>query len=193
MVYENARRGYSQQPRAHVYTAEQVSARAETELRNQDGTSIYLEEGFVRLLQIGFRIDSAGGIKNIPLADLFLRCWLYRLLREEISKKEWVVPSTPSYEEVHVHAAPLTLWNGLRTFALENPCTTKLHTSHPLSPENIEGYSNQLYQVLKLRSETGRTGFLEQLRRLEKEKVDTLVKISDPNGKKPGLLSQVLT
>lgn len=178
-AYERSRAGYTFQPGAHIFVAEQYASRVENELRNFLDEPFMLHPQFVRLFEIGVSIG--GDLpRYIPLANLFLRGWLYDMVRYDPKIKSWRVPSVNEFDEVLVKTTSNALFEATQEFSLNMPCSSSLHNSHPLAQNNLMSYFSAFHDRLRSVSKSNREHLMERLREIDQTELAKLLDQSDP-------------
>lgn len=179
-VYSRAQNGYAFQPRAHIFVAEQHAAQVENELRNILENPFLLHPQFVRIFEVGMPADNGSASRYLPLANLFFKGWLFGLVRYDSAIKAWHVPPESDFEEVIVKAGGKDLFGAAQEFSLNMPCSSSLHISHPLAPNNISAYFQAFHRLLKKVSASDHNQLMKQLREIDQNQIQELLEQADP-------------
>jgi len=179
-VYSRAQNGYAFQPRAHIFVVEQHAAQVENELRNILETPFLLHPQFVHIFEVGMPADTGSTSRYVPLANLFFKGWLFGLVRYDSAVKAWRVPALSDFEEVIVKAGGKDLFGAVQEFSLNMPCSSSLHISHPLSPNNISAYFQAFHRMLKKVSASDHNQLMKQLREIDQNQIQELLGQADP-------------
>lgn len=179
-VYVNAQKGYSFQSRAHIFVAEQHAAMVENELRNILESPLLLHPQFIRFFEVGMPADNGSTSRYLPLVNLFFKGWLFGLVRCDSALKVWHVPPVSDFQEVTVKAGGKDLLGAAREFSLNMPCSSSLHTSHPLAPDNISAYFQAFHRLLKKASASDHNQLMKQLRETDQNQIQDFLEQADP-------------
>jgi len=179
-VFTRARNGYAFQSRAHIFVAEQHAAQVENELRNILETPFLLHPQFVRIFEVGMPADTGSTSRYVPLANLFFKGWLFGLVRYDSALKAWRVPALSDFQEVIVKAGEKDLFGAAQEFSLNMPCSSSLHISHPLSPNNISAYFQAFHRMLKKVSASDHNQLMKQLHEIDQKQIRELLEQTDP-------------
>ena len=60
------------------------------------------------------------------------------------------------------------------------PCSSSLHISHPLSPNNISAYFQAFHRMLKKVSASDHNQLMKQLREIDQNQIQELLGQADP-------------
>jgi len=179
-IYSSAQNGYAFQPRAHIFVAEQHAAQVENELRNLLENPFLLHPQFIRIFEVGMPADNGSTSRYLPLANLFLKGWLFDLVRYDSALKVWRVPALGDFQEVTVKAGGKDLFGAVQEFSLNMPCSSSLHISHPLSPNNISSYFQAFHRLLKKTSASDHNQLMKQLHVIDQNQIQELLEDADP-------------
>ena len=179
-IYSRAQNGYAFQPRAHIFVAEQHAAQVENELRNLLENPFLLHPQFIRIFEVGMPADNGSTSRYLPLANLFFKGWLFGLVRYDPALKAWRVPAAGDFEEVVVKAGGKDLFGAAQEFSLNMPCSSSLHISHPLSPNNISAYFQAFHRLLKKTSASDHNQLMKQLHEIDQNQIQELLENADP-------------
>ena len=179
-VYSNTQKGYAFQSRAHIFVAEQHASQVENELRTLLENPFLLHPQFIRIFEVGMPVDNGSTSRYLPLANLFFKGWLFGVIHYDQDLKAWRVPKVSDFQEVTVKAGGKDLFEAAQEFSLNMPCSSSLHTSHPLSPNNIAAYFRAFNRFLKKASATDHNQLMKQLHEIDQNQIRELLEQSDP-------------
>jgi hypothetical protein len=178
-AYQRSKAGYSFQAGSHIFIAEQYASRVENELRNILDEPFLLHPQFVRLFELGSTIGTESP-RYTPLANLFLRGWLYKMICYDPNLKSWRVPSMNEFDEILVKIPGTALLEAVQEFSLNMPCSSSLHNSHPLAQNNLSSYARALHEMLGDLSKSSREQTKARLNEIDKTEIKGLLEQPDP-------------
>jgi hypothetical protein len=167
LIYQQAKVANNYQPGAHIFVPEQYIARVEYELRNILDELFTFHPQFIRLFEVGVFNDQDAAPRYIPLASLFLKCWLYGLMKYDRQKKGWLLPRAGRFAEIFVPGDVNDLFQSVNTFALELPFSS-LHISHQFHANNISAYTLTLNNIIKDELSSNRDNLMSRLRDVDR-------------------------
>lgn len=167
LIYQQAKLAHNYQSGAYIFVPEQYIALVEHELRNILDEPFTFHPQFSRLFEVGVFGDQDASLRYIPLANLFLKCWLYGLLKYDRLQKGWQIPRVGRFAEIFVHDESNDLIESLNVFALDLPFSS-LHISHQFHANNISQYILALNDFIKDELSANRGNVKGRLRDIDK-------------------------